>query len=162
LLCVHWPAGEYDPEETLAASDALYEEGTIRHVRVSNFEPAHVDRAREVLDVPVVANQVEMHPLFQQDHLRAYAAETDLHLVAYSPLAGGRVFEVSTLSEIAAAHGLSEARVSLAWLREKGVSAIPKATRARRTSGTTSGARRSRCATTNSHASTTPTGLTGR
>jgi len=128
LLYIHWPAGEYDPEETLPAFDRLHDEGAIRHVGVSNFEPARLDRARAVLDAPVFANQVEMHPLLPQSDLRAYAADHDITLVAYAPIARGRVFDVPVLSEIADAHGVSEAQVSLAWLRETGVVAIPKAT----------------------------------
>jgi len=128
LLYVHWPARAYDPEETLPAFGELLDRGLIDRIGVSNFEPHHVDRAREVLDEPVFANQVEMHPLLQQEELRRYAAETDLNLVAYSPLARGTVFEVPELTEIAERHGVSEAQVSLAWLREKGVTTIPKAT----------------------------------
>jgi diketogulonate reductase-like aldo/keto reductase len=128
LLYVHWPARTYDPEETLAAFDQLHDEGKIDNVGVSNFEPHHVDEAREHLDAPVFANQVEMHPLLQQEELRAYAAETDLELVAYSPLARGQVFENETIVGIAEEHDASPAQVSLAWLREKGVTAIPKAT----------------------------------
>ena len=128
LLYVHWPAETYDSEETLPAFDRLVEAGDIRRVGVSNFEPDHLDRAREVLDAPVFANQVEMHPLLPQSELRRYAAEHDVHMVAYAPVARGRVFEVPTLSAIADDHGVSEAQVGLAWLREKGVAAIPKAT----------------------------------
>jgi diketogulonate reductase-like aldo/keto reductase len=128
LLYVHWPAGEYDPEETLPAFDELRDEGRIRHVGVSNFEPGHVDRARELLDAPVFANQIELHPLLPQTDLREYARRTGLNLVAYSPLARGEVFDVPALSAIADEHGVNEARVSLAWLRETGVTAIPKAT----------------------------------
>ncbi|WP_369685593.1 aldo/keto reductase [Salinibaculum rarum] len=128
LLYVHWPANEYDPEETLAAFEQLYNENTIRAIGVSNFEPEHLDRAQEVLDVPVFANQVEMHPFLPQEELRAYAAENDIELVAYSPLARGKVLDDPTLGEIAEKHGVSETQVSLAWLREKGVTAIPKAT----------------------------------
>jgi len=130
LLYIHWPAGEYDPEGTLRAFDELYDEGTIEAVGVSNFEPHHVDEAREHLDAPVFANQVEMHPMLQQEDLREYADETDLELVAYSPLARGEVFENDTLVDIAEKHDASAAQVSLAWLREKGVTAIPKATSA--------------------------------
>ncbi len=128
LLYVHWPAETYDPGETLPAFDRLREAGDIRHVGVSNFEPHHLDRAREVLAAPIFANQVEMHPLLPQTELREYAAEYGVHMVAYAPVARGRVFEVPTLSEIADDHGVSEVQVGLAWLREKGVAAIPKAT----------------------------------
>jgi diketogulonate reductase-like aldo/keto reductase len=130
LLYVHWPAGDYDPEETLAALAELKAEGSVERIGVSNFEPDHVERAREALGEYPFANQVEIHPLLQQRELREYAAETGVELVAYSPLARGTVFDVPELSEIADRHGegVSEAQVSLAWLREKGVTAIPKAT----------------------------------
>jgi len=128
LLYVHWPSRTYDPGETLPAFAELRDRGLIDRIGVSNFEPHHIDRAREAIDAPIFANQVEMHPLLQQDGLREYADETGLELVAYSPLARGSVFEVPELEGIAEKHGVSEAQVSLAWLREKGVTAIPKAT----------------------------------
>ena len=128
LLYIHWPAREYDPSETLAAFGELYEEGHIKNIGVSNFEPEHVGEARHHLDAPIFANQVEVHPMLQQQRLREYSEENNVELVAYSPLARGEVFNEETISDIAEKHGVSEAQVSLAWLREKGVTAIPKAT----------------------------------
>jgi 2,5-diketo-D-gluconate reductase B len=128
LLYVHWPARTYDPGSTLRAFDELSDEGLIRHVGVSNFTPDLVEEARNHLDAPVFANQVEIHPLLPQVELRRYAEETDIELVAYSPLARGAVLRDRTLSAIAEDHGASAAQVSLAWLRAKGVTAIPKAT----------------------------------
>ncbi|MFB6308581.1 MAG: aldo/keto reductase [Haloarculaceae archaeon] len=128
LLYVHWPVRAYDPEETLPAFDELYDRGLIDRVGVSNFEPEHIDEARDRLDAPIFANQIEMHPLLPQAGLRAYAEETDIELVAYSPLARGGVFDVPEIADVAEKHGVSAAQVSLAWLREKGVTAIPKAT----------------------------------
>jgi 2,5-diketo-D-gluconate reductase B len=128
LLYVHWPAGAYDPGETLPALERLEERGLVRRVGVSNFEPDHVDRAREALDTPVFANQVETHPFLPQRELRAYAKRAEIGLVAYSPLARGEVLSDPTLGEIAEKHGASEPQVALAWLREHGVTAIPKAT----------------------------------
>jgi len=129
LLYVHWPADEYDPEGTLSAFDRLYEEGKIENVGVSNFQPRHLDEAREILDAPVFANQVEMHPLLPQDELVEYGREHDVNLVAYSPLARGEVFDVPEIREVAEKHDASPAQVSLAWLLQRdGVAAIPKAT----------------------------------
>jgi diketogulonate reductase-like aldo/keto reductase len=128
LLYVHWPSRTYDAGETLPAFEELRERGLIDRIGVSNFEPHHLETAREVLDEPIFANQIECHPLLQQDELREYVAGTDVELVGYSPLARGAVFDVPELSEIAEKHGVSEAQVSLAWLRETGVTAIPKAT----------------------------------
>jgi len=128
LLYVHWPAGAYDPEATLGALDELYDQGKIHNVGVSNFEPHHVEEAMEILDAPLFANQVEMHPFLPQEELREHAAEHDYELVAYSPLARGAVFDSDVLTDIADDHDASAAQVSLAWLKEKGVTAIPKAT----------------------------------
>ncbi len=128
LLYVHWPSGEYEPEDTLPALEELKSQGKIDNIGVSNFEPEHIDTAQQVLDEPIFADQVECSPLLPQEELRNYCDDHDIELVAYSPLARGEVFEVDELSEIAEKHSASEAQVSLAWLREKGVTAIPKAT----------------------------------
>ena len=128
LMYVHWPARSYDPEETLGALNELHEAGTIDRIGVSNFQPAQLREAIEISEAPIVANQVECHPLFRQAELREVCAAEDVDLVAYSPLARGDVFDVPELVEIAEAHDASAAQVSLAWLRQQGVTAIPKAT----------------------------------
>ena len=128
LLYVHWPARTYDPEETLAAFNRLYEQESIDRIGVSNFEPDQLRAAVEISEAPIVANQIECHPILKQPKLRAAAAELDLAVVAYSPLARGDVFEEPTLREIAGDHGCSPAQITLAWLRQRGVVAIPKAT----------------------------------
>jgi len=128
LLYVHWAAGEYDPEETLAAFEQLHEAGKVERIGVSNFEPEHLDRAQEELDIPIFANQIELHPFLRQEQLREYASEAGINLVAYSPLARGNVIDDPVIGEIAEKYGVSEPQVSLAWLRSKGITAIPKAT----------------------------------
>ena len=128
LLYVHWPAGAYDPAETLPAFAELRDDGLVDRIGVSNFEPEHLDAATDALGEVPFANQVEMHPHLRQEELRDYADANDVELVAYSPLARGHVFDSPEVTDIAEKHGVSAAQVSLAWLREKGVTAIPKAT----------------------------------
>jgi 2,5-diketo-D-gluconate reductase B len=128
LLYVHWPAGAYDPEETLPAFAELRDDGLIDRIGVSNFEPEHLDAAADALGEAPFANQVEMHPLLRQAELREYADANGVELVAYSPLARGEILDDPAIVDIAENHGVSAAQVSLAWLREKGVTAIPKAT----------------------------------
>ena len=129
LLYVHWPIRAYDPEETLAAFDELYDDGVIRHVGLSNFTPALLEEALDLLDAPLYAHQVECHPLLQQAELRKYAREEGHYLVAYSPLAKGDVMEVPELVEIAEQYDVTPAQVSLAWLLSKeNVVPIPKST----------------------------------
>ncbi|MFB6104561.1 MAG: aldo/keto reductase [Halobacteriaceae archaeon] len=128
LLYVHWPLNTYDVEETIPALNEVVADGLVERVGLSNFRIDQLEAARDRLDVPLFAHQVECHPLLQQDALRAHAADNDYHLVAYSPLARGAVTDVPELQDIAAAHDATPAQVSLAWLRAKDVAVIPKAT----------------------------------
>lgn len=128
LLYVHRPRGEYDPETTLPAVDAVAEAGLTHHVGLSNFEPDQLSTARESLDVSIAAHQVEFHPYFQQGELLADAQDHDYPLVAYSPLAGGKVFDDPVLEDIADKYDRSPAAVAIAWLASyDNVVTIPKA-----------------------------------
>ncbi|GKZ14596.1 aldo/keto reductase [Haladaptatus sp. T7] len=127
LLYVHWPRDTYDAEETLPAFDELHDEGTIEHVGLSNFTPEQLDEARDTLDAPIFAHQVEMHPLLQQEELHEYAREDDHWLVAYAPIARGEVTEIDEIQTVAEKHDATPHQVSLAWLASKEhVVAIPK------------------------------------
>ncbi|WP_254523794.1 aldo/keto reductase [Natrinema caseinilyticum] len=130
LLYVHWPSRTYDAEETLAAFAELYNEGLIDNVGVSNFEPEQLEVAVDVCDAPIFANQVEFHPLLPQESVRETCDNLDVDVVGYSPLARGRIIDQPEIQSIAEKHDVTEAQVSLAWAREKDVTAIPKATSA--------------------------------
>lgn len=127
LLYVHWPISAYDPPETLRAVQELYDEGLTDHVGLSNFTPELLDEARGLLDAPVVAHQVECHPLLPQEELLTYAREAGHALVGYSPLGGGELLDDPLLSEIAAEYDTSTAAVCLAWAYQReGLVPIPK------------------------------------
>ncbi|WP_225336405.1 aldo/keto reductase [Halomicrobium urmianum] len=129
LLYVHWPLDTYDPEETLAAFDGLYDDGTIGNVGLSNFEPDQLDEARAVLDAPIFAHQFECHPLLPREELRTYADQHDQLAVAYCPLGRGVLLDqdVPELESVAEKHGATAAQVTLAWHVAKGIVPIPKA-----------------------------------
>ncbi|RLM67180.1 aldo/keto reductase [Halorubrum sp. Atlit-26R] len=128
LLYVHRPRGDYDPEATLPALDRLVDDGLVRNVGVSNFEFPDLDRAVDVLDAPLAAHQTELHPLFYKPKLLDHAREHGYPVVAYSPLAGGRVRELDAVAEVADAHGTTPEAVAIAWAAGKEpVVTIPKA-----------------------------------
>jgi 2,5-diketo-D-gluconate reductase B len=128
LLYVHRPRGDYDPEGTMAAVGDVAEQGLTDAVAVSNFTPEQYETAQANCGAPIVANQVEFHPLFQQRDLLAHAREHDYTVVAYSPLAGGEVFDIPEIQEIAERHDTTAAAVAIAWvLSYDRVAAIPKA-----------------------------------
>ncbi|WP_134671128.1 aldo/keto reductase [Halorussus marinus] len=129
LFYVHWPTHAYDAEATLPAFDRLAATGKTEHVGVSNFTVDLLAEAREILDAPIAANQVEMHPLLPQDDLLAYCREHDITVVAYAPLLQGEAGDVDVLADVADDRDVSPEAVSLAWLAQRdGVVPIPKAT----------------------------------
>jgi 2,5-diketo-D-gluconate reductase B len=128
LLYVHRPRGDYDPRLTPPALDDLRSEGLTGEVGLSNFEPAQLEVARDSLDAPIAAHQVEFHPHHWSEALLADAQEHDYPLVAYSPLIGGAAFDDPVLQDVAEAHDATPAAVSIAWvLAHDNVVTIPKA-----------------------------------
>ncbi|MFD1512636.1 aldo/keto reductase [Halomarina rubra] len=129
LLYVHWPTKAYEAEETLPAFDQLVDEGLVEQVGLSNFTPDLLDEARDVLDAPIFAHQVECHPLLPQEELREYARDDDHWLVAYGPFARGAVTDDETVVAVAEEHDVSVYELLLAWsLSKEQVVPIPKAT----------------------------------
>lgn len=129
ILYIHWPAPIfYRPKKTLKAMSQLVDEGKIKYIAVSNFTPKLIDKALAVCDKPIAANQVEHHPWLRQTEMREYLKEKDIYLVAYSPLARGKAFQIPELTQIAEKHKCSEAQVSLAWIMHHGAVPIPKGT----------------------------------
>jgi len=131
LLYVHWPSGNYDPDETFSAFKELYDRGMTRRIGVSNFTLKQIQEARKHSELPFFAHQLEMHPLLKQDELHRDALEHDMYLVAYSPFRKGTLFdemEEPILEDIAAERNVTPHQVVLAWLiGKKRVLAIPKA-----------------------------------
>ncbi|QZP38867.1 aldo/keto reductase [Halobaculum magnesiiphilum] len=129
LLYVHRPKGGYDPAGTLAAFDEMVDDGLVGHVGVSNFQLDELDEAIDLLDAPLSAHQTEYHPLFRRPALREHAVDHGYALVAYSPLAGGRVREIEAVRAVAEKHDATPEAVSIAWITDKaGVVTVPKAT----------------------------------
>ena len=127
LLYVHWPTDAYDPESTLPAMDAVVERGWTRNVGLSNFTVEYLEEARDILETPVTAHQIELHPWLQQDELVEYGREHDIATVAYCPIMQGRADEDETLSAIAADRDATAHQIALAWHHQRdGVVAIPK------------------------------------
>jgi 2,5-diketo-D-gluconate reductase B len=74
------------------------------------------------VDDPIVTNQVEFHPLLDQEKLLAGAAEAGIPLSAYSSVARGEVFKYPLFDELGAAYGKTAGQIVLRWILQKGVS----------------------------------------
>ena len=127
LYLIHWPVPSKDLYvETWKAFVELQQEGLVRSIGVSNFQPGHLDRIIEETGVSPVINQVELHPYFQQAGLRQEHADRDIVTEAWSPLAQGAVLDDDVLTEIAETHGKTSGQVTLRWHIQIGNVVFPK------------------------------------
>jgi len=128
LFLIHWPLPMYDQYvETWKAFEELKDQGRIRSIGVSNFSIAHLERlGQESGTVPSV-NQVELHPRFPQEELRAYHGEHGILTEAWAPIAKGKdLLAEPVVVDLAEATGKSPAQVVLRWHVQLGNIAIPK------------------------------------
>lgn len=129
ILYLHWPAKFfYKPEKTLKALEQLVKDGYVKYIGVSNFNEPLIEQALSILEHPILANQVEHHPLLQQKKLRNYLNQKKIYLVAYSPLIRANLNLVPEIMQISNRIGNSPAQVTLAWEIAHGAIPIPKAT----------------------------------
>ncbi len=127
LYLIHWPVPSQDLYvETWKAFIELQQEGLVRSIGVSNFQPAHLRRLIEETGVTPSVNQVELHPRFQQTGLRREHEDLGIVTEAWSPLAQGAVLDEPVLVEIAQAHGKSAGQVVLRWHIQLGNVVFPK------------------------------------
>lgn len=135
LFLIHWPLPtRYDGDfvSTWKVLEEFARDGRSRSIGVSNFEPAHLDRlAAETETVPAV-NQIEVHPYFVNDTVRAYGTEHGIVTEAWSPIAQGQVLDDPVITEIAAAHEKSAAQAVLRWHVQRGDIVFPKSNSAKR------------------------------
>src|ERR1700744_4682574 len=134
LLLLHWPNPRVPLAETLGALAHVKQLGLARHIGVSNFNVALIEEAVAACPEPLVCDQVEFHPYLDQTKVREACARHHMALVAYSPVARGRIKNDPTLARIAEAHGKTAAQVSLRWLVQQNVAAIPRTSRIERLS----------------------------
>jgi diketogulonate reductase-like aldo/keto reductase len=134
LLLLHWPNPQVPLAETLGALAHVKKLGMVRHIGVSNFTVTLIDEAVAACPEPLVCDQVEYHPYLDQTKVREACARHGIALVAYSPVAKGRIKSDQTLARIGRTYRKTAAQICLRWLVQQNVSAIPRTSRIERLS----------------------------
>lgn len=122
VLLLHWPPIDGDVALSLRLLQNTLERGLTRNIGVSNYTVAMMREAVKIIDAPIVTNQVEFHPLLNQDKLLAGANETGIPLSSYCSVARGEVFKHPEFVEIGKGYDKSAGQVVLRWIIQKGVS----------------------------------------
>merc|ERR1712130_21245 len=150
MFLLHWPVAlEYNPDQKLGvpkddkgylklsycplhktwkAMEQFVEEGLVRSIGVSNFEPSNLFDLLSFAKIKPVVNQVEVHPFFIREDLVNICQSYGMHVTAYSPFGNGvkEVFTNEELKDIASKHNKQVGQVILRWLIQRGLSTIPK------------------------------------
>ena len=128
LFLIHWPLPMFDQYvETWRAFERLLADGRVRSIGVSNFEIPHLERLLAETNVTPAVNQVELHPEFPQEELRAFHEEHGILTESWGPLGQGKgLLESPPIVEVAQRKGRTPAQIVLRWHVQLGCVVIPK------------------------------------
>jgi 2,5-diketo-D-gluconate reductase A len=132
LYLIHQPFGDVYGE--WRAMEELHQQGKIRAIGVSNFQP---DRIMDLMihnKITPAVNQIEVNPFQQQIDTQKFLQDNSVMVEAWAPFAEGKnnIFQNEILLSIVAKHNKSVAQVILRWVVQRGIIALAKSTRKER------------------------------
>lgn len=156
LYLIHWPVA-FQPDVFFASSPSEYlsldecpiidtwkqmedakKQGLASHIGVSNFSVKKLNNLISMVTELPEVNQVELHPLLQQNELLSYCNAEGILLTAYSPLGSGDrdssmkgpdepvLMDIPIIQNIASKHNVTPAQVLISWHTHRDCSVIPK------------------------------------
>jgi 2,5-diketo-D-gluconate reductase A len=128
LHLIHWPNPSVDKYvEAWRALVDLREQGLVRSIGVSNFTEAHLQRIIDDSGVTPAVNQVELHPYFVQDEMRAVHERLGIRTEAWSPMGKRQApYGEPAVADTAKRHDVTPGQVILRWHVQIGSLPIPK------------------------------------
>ncbi|GAB5895071.1 aldo/keto reductase [Mycolicibacterium mageritense] len=127
LYLIHWPVPAKNAYvDTFKAFAHLRDQGRIRSIGVSNFEPEHLKILIDTTGIVPAVNQIELHPLLPQQELREVHAQLGIATEAWSPLGQGSLLADPVVTGIAESRGKTSAQVLIRWHIQLGNIVIPK------------------------------------
>eukprot|EP01018_Ginkgo_biloba_P020470 Gb_35334 [translate_table: standard] len=128
-----------DIRSTWKAMEKCVELGLTKSIGVSNFSCKKIEDLLGYAKIPPAVNQVEMHPMWQQQKLREHCSKLHIHVSAWAPLGspgkswGSKLLlDSHVIQEIAQKYSKTTAQVALRWGIEQGVIVVPKTVNERR------------------------------
>ena len=130
LLLLHWPFANY--YAAWRSLEALYQDGKIRAIGVSNFEPDQLlDLIAYNKIVPAV-NQIETNLYCQRSMERVWLDKKRVAHMAYAPLGQGNrdeMYREPAVLALARKYGKTPAQILLHFLTQKNIAVIPRSTK---------------------------------
>ena len=134
LQLIHWPNPGRDLYvDAWRALVQLQKDGLVRSIGVSNFTEQQLTRLIDDTGVTPAVNQIELHPRFPQEQMRAVHEWLGIRTEAWSPMGKRRApLEEPAVTAAAGRHGVSPGQVILRWHVQLGSLPIPKSADPRR------------------------------
>jgi 2,5-diketo-D-gluconate reductase B len=120
-LLLHWPTIGGDIAPSLRLLQKALDKGYARQIGISNYTVKMMHQAKAIVDAPLLMNQIEFHPLLNQNKLLAAATETGIPLSSYCSVARGEIFKYPLFEDMGKSYGKSSAQIALRWILQKGV-----------------------------------------
>jgi diketogulonate reductase-like aldo/keto reductase len=133
LYLIHWPApsvGKY--VDAFGGMIQSRGEGHARSIGVSNFTEDHLSTVIDLTFVTPAVNQIELHPLLNQNEMRKANAQHNVVTQSYTPLVLGKLMDNPTVTSVAGEYGKTPAQVLLRWNVQLGNAVIFRSTKAER------------------------------
>jgi aryl-alcohol dehydrogenase-like predicted oxidoreductase len=89
LYQIHWPIPEQDMEEGWSTFAELKEQELVRHIGVSNFDTAQLERIRQIAPVETLQPPYSLVDRDGEREILPYAERTGLGVIVYSPMGSG-------------------------------------------------------------------------
>ena len=122
VLLLHWPPEDGNIKPSLDLLNQAKDMGLAKNIGVSNYNSKMMREAIAITNNPIVTNQVEFHPLLNQEILLEVAAETGIPLSSYCSVARGEVFKYPLFAELGEQYDKTASQIVLRWILQKGVS----------------------------------------
>lgn len=128
LLLIHQHYNDY--YGTYRVMEKALKAGKVRAIGVCNFDEGHFADLAAYNEVTPAINQLQTNVFNQQQAQQEFLGQYGTKMMAWGPLTQGRkdFFTNPLLTEIGSKYGKSVAQVSLRWLIQRGIVAIPKST----------------------------------
>ena len=133
LYLIHWPAG--NPSKYVDSWGGLMKQkelGNAKSIGVANFTAEDVSTVIDLAFFVPAVNQIEVHPYFTNEEVRAYGSEHGILTEAWSPIAQGKVLDDEVINQIAESVGKAAAQVVLRWHVQRNDIVFPKSVHAER------------------------------
>lgn len=115
-------------QEIWKALEEILATGKVKSIGVSNFNVHDLQSLLSTANVKPAVDQIQYYVGYTEPKISKFAADNDILIEAYSPLATGRMLSNPTVERIADKYDASVAQLAIQFVVQNGALPLPKAT----------------------------------